>query len=535
MPNVKTIQFLQGRYSVSYIKLDLRILFGHMKIFLTILTFSLSSLGVSAQQDRFIYLQTENTKPFFVKINNKVFNSYPHGYIIIPKMSDGVYNLVIWFAESNTEKAFSCSIDQKDAGFIIKNRGDELQLLNVQSGQTISAVEVSKKTTGVYETQTDPFSVMLANAVHDSSILRNDVAMEENTDKPVELKDSTVRAAVNDSMSLVSKDSVQVTTPVIVLDPDVKTADSVTTAVAITLTDSLLLAKDSSVSTTKDVAVLHPDSTTNPVIVNSVTPSQVDTVQTNVVKSEVTVAKNDKKKKVKKNDKAVTEPVLTTTDTKEIQDIKKSGVSDSIQVADPELAVTRARSIIKRKSRRNGKEGMELVYVDDNGITKDTVKILIPIDKKRIPEAKITDVVITIPGDDKGTVKDKDGNDYKVTREEKLIIKEANKEMSSVSGMINSDCKNFANEDDFLKMRKKMVAEDKDADMIKAAKKIFKTRCFTTEQIKNLSVLFLKDETRFQFFEAAYPFASDSDQYFTLEKQLSEENYISRFRAMIHK
>ena len=68
-----------------------------MKIFLTSLIFSLSCIIVNAQQDRFIYLQTENKKPFFVKLNSKVFNSYPLGYLIIPKLDDGLNSLVIGF------------------------------------------------------------------------------------------------------------------------------------------------------------------------------------------------------------------------------------------------------------------------------------------------------------------------------------------------------------------------------------------------------------------------------------------------------
>ena len=48
----------------------------------------------------------------------------------------------------------------------------------------------------------------------------------------------------------------------------------------------------------------------------------------------------------------------------------------------------------------------------------------------------------------------------------------------------NSDCKDFATENDFLKLRKKMAAENNTDAMIIAAKKYFKSRCFTTEQIK---------------------------------------------------
>jgi hypothetical protein len=101
------------------------------------------------------------------------------------------------------------------------------------------------------------------------------------------------------------------------------------------------------------------------------------------------------------------------------------------------------------------------------------------------------------------------------------------------SPMINSDCKNFATEEDFMKLRKKMVSEDNDDDMIAVAKKSFKTKCFTVDQVKNLSVLFLKDAGKYNFFDMAYPFVSDSHNFTNLQSQLSDSYYISRFQVMI--
>ncbi|MBS1511217.1 MAG: DUF4476 domain-containing protein [Bacteroidetes bacterium] len=99
--------------------------------------------------------------------------------------------------------------------------------------------------------------------------------------------------------------------------------------------------------------------------------------------------------------------------------------------------------------------------------------------------------------------------------------------------LLNSDCKNFATDDDFLKLRKKMVSESSDDDMVNAARKVFRTKCFTTEQAKNLSVLFLKDDGKYKFFEAAYPFVVDSYNFPSLETQLTDDYYITRFKAMI--
>ena len=103
------------------------------------------------------------------------------------------------------------------------------------------------------------------------------------------------------------------------------------------------------------------------------------------------------------------------------------------------------------------------------------------------------------------------------------------------SSSTNSDCKGFASNEDFLKLRKKMASENSDDNMFKVAKKTLHSKCFSTEQIKNLSFLFLTNEGKYRFFDLAYQFASDSDQYITLQSQLTDSYYINRFKAMIHK
>jgi hypothetical protein len=99
----------------------------------------------------------------------------------------------------------------------------------------------------------------------------------------------------------------------------------------------------------------------------------------------------------------------------------------------------------------------------------------------------------------------------------------------------NSDCKAFADNEDFLRLRKKMASEDSRQGMIKVANKFFRSKCFSTSQIKDLSYLFLTDEGKYMFFDAAYAHTSDSDQYGALESQLKDPYYQNRFEAMIKK
>jgi hypothetical protein len=114
------------------------------------------------------------------------------------------------------------------------------------------------------------------------------------------------------------------------------------------------------------------------------------------------------------------------------------------------------------------------------------------------------------------------------------VVKEDKMEfLPSKSGVINSNCRVYATEDDFLKLRKKMAAENNDDNMIKVAKKVFKIKCFTTQHVKDLGNLFLKDEGKYNFFDAAYPYVSDSNVFYTLQNQFSDEYYLKRFKAMI--
>jgi hypothetical protein len=78
-----------------------------------------------------------------------------------------------------------------------------------------------------------------------------------------------------------------------------------------------------------------------------------------------------------------------------------------------------------------------------------------------------------------------------------------------------------------------MVSQDSEDAMISIAQKFFKAKCYSTEQVKNLSVLFLKDEGKYKFFDLSYAFVSDSHNFYTLESQLKDTYYIARFKAMV--
>jgi hypothetical protein len=78
-----------------------------------------------------------------------------------------------------------------------------------------------------------------------------------------------------------------------------------------------------------------------------------------------------------------------------------------------------------------------------------------------------------------------------------------------------------------------MLTESNLDERIQIARKFFRTKCVTTRQVRALTELFVNDKTRYAFFDAAYPFVSDSSNFKSLIDLLNEEYYINRFKAMV--
>lgn len=98
----------------------------------------------------------------------------------------------------------------------------------------------------------------------------------------------------------------------------------------------------------------------------------------------------------------------------------------------------------------------------------------------------------------------------------------------------NPSCTSIATEGEYSKLQKKMMAAENDEDRIAVARKAMKTKCLTTNQVRELSSLFLNDEGKYNFFDVSYNHVSDREYFKTLQYLLTEEYYINRFKAMLH-
>ena len=383
-----------------------------MKRYLQIALFLLISFAAKAQQNYFVYLQTDNKQPFYVKLNTKVLSSSPAGYLVIPKLSNGSYNISVGFPKNDyPAQELSFIVENADGGYLLKNFGDEgWGLYNLQTMDVTMAGTKAAGAKGKQEDD-DAFAGALSTATNTSVV------------KPAK--------------------------PVVVAEaPKPKAVEAV------------------------------PEK--SPVVAGTVT----------------------------------------------------------------------ALNNVKDAS------GRSVIYVDRTGGANDTVTIFIPAEKGAKAAAPKEPVV-----EDKPAAPQKEAVAAKEPAKDKRFLDidldnpnaknatpttAANPEPARVEPVtavtntplkstlsFNSDCKANASDDDFLKIRKKMAAETTDEGMIDAAKKFFKSKCYSTEQIKNLSLLFLSDAGKYNFFDASYAHIYDPQNFSSLQAQLKEEYFINRFKAMI--
>ena len=194
--------------------------------------------------------------------------------------------------------------------------------------------------------------------------------------------------------------------------------------------------------------------------------------------------------------------------------------------------------------------GRSVIYAISDGNNNDSIRLFIPYDK--IAETAV-DTGSKTWGEIRAITRDslekKDSiantlqpvnNENKTTVDAKpgitdVKIADVNSDKKNEYKVIilNPACNASATVDDLSKLGKKMAAADNDDARIAAAKKVFKTKCFTTEQVRNLTPLFSGDEGKYNFFDAAYSHVSDIGNFKDLQFQLTDEYFINRFKAML--
>ena len=453
------------------------------------------SFGIYAQQNHFIYLQTENNQLFYVKLNGQIISSSSAGYLILPALPDGALQLTIGFPRNEfPEEKFDLSINNKNEGFLLKNINEKgWVLFNLQSLAIIDKSSIEKQVVVAQATtKEDAFSSLLANAVNDSSLFQHNNTVENVIQQqPAQLS----QVIPQDSLSQM----------------DSKTQ----------------------LQSNNDENKIH-DSSSNR-IVSAVPVSN----GTGIISESVSVKEKDAVTKILDVNQSVGMDMIYT--------VKKPAGEDTVRIFLPATEVN--------KSSEPATPITDSIAVDKpNDSTLTITPTIVPPDYKSAEQLPTKDsVVFNIVIADSAIVQSvplqesKDSVSFvikqKVDDPVPAEISKADKPESEIilipqvvtSSEVNSDCNSFASHQDFLKVRKKMASVIGRDNMIEAAKKFFKSKCYSTEQIRNLSYLFLTDEGKYLFFDMAYAFTSDSNQYETLQSQLKDPYFLNRFKAIIRK
>ena len=345
-----------------------------MKKFLIIWFFLLFALVSSAQNDYFLFIQSENNQPYYVQTGGKTLSSSAIGHLIISGLKDSIYTLHIGFPKNLFhEQLFQIRINKKDAGYQLKNLGAEgWALFNIQTLQSTKPQQVeAKKQTISYGDikKTDVFSTLMAGLVNDSAVLYTSIAKAEPVavSSKTSFPDTTI--AVND---IVKQEEANKKDRLIVKNETIKPVEKVT-------------------PDTPKIEVNRED--TSKIMTGLPKQNDIAKKDTAIAKSEIvkqekvmdsSIAKSDiaKKEEFQKKDTVITikelakEPLVVNDSKPVIDSLSKSrSITDSSTATRP----SELKSLIIWFSETKTGKGTELVYFDMTAPDKiDTIRILIP-------------------------------------------------------------------------------------------------------------------------------------------------------------
>jgi hypothetical protein len=441
-----------------------------MKNLFLFLAFIVFAICASAQKVYFIYLQSDNSGPFYLKVGDKIYSSSASGYLILSNLVDSSYNFSIGFPSSKSESKFMVPLEAKDKGFLIKNFDFGLGLFDLQRLTVIRELKDDSPQNISYIRRNDDFSSLLSKAAKDTSLLYAIVRVKEEDVAMQKVQPKAIDTVEKNEESVLPKDTVGSNSP----------------------QTSIALAEQ------RQDTIETPQS-------NSDTKAIENIVNKNREENAITSAER-------------VEPIDSTTNV-EPDTVSNGANISSIPLAAEEIVFK--KSIVTKYSESSTSEGFGLVYYDIYDGGRDTIRLLIP-----------NPPIIFKTSEQDSSLEQK--NFIRVEELRKDTVQQtpivvAAKNITSVS----SQCKAVASTNDFFKLRKNMASENTDEGMIAEAKKYFKSKCFTTEQVKNLSALFLTSAGKYQFFDAAYLHVSDQKNFSSLESEIKDDYYLKRFKALI--
>jgi hypothetical protein len=451
------------------------------KIIFASIFFALLCIQSIAQQNHFLYIQADDKQTFSVNVDGKTYNSSDIGYVIVPKLTDGKYQLNVSFPDNKyPDQQFSCVINKADEGFALKNYNEKgwglfnLQTLNVTMAGT-DVPDVPKDTTNP-----NAFGEMLSDVMRDTTLKQAGIELQE-AEKQKQL------AAENANNA-----------PSVIVVP--------------TLNDSLLSAqKQDSNMANKSIMKISEKKTGTGTRMVFVDVSTGDTIKVFLPKHEQAAVAEEQRVE---DTTAIDSTVATNDNTLNAN----NNVEDSNKVTQQSVD---SNAVVISPVDSNVEEGKQPESEPKNeDVKKEDVNPAPAADSDQpnnpfYKGEKKTDSTIDATPNNSAETTSSSGNS------------------SSSSPEFKQDCKKMFADNELDKLKKKMVSSNTDDKMIQTAKKYVEDKCVTTDQVKSLGLLFLTDDGRYSFFDAMYKNVYDISAFPSLQNQLIDPYYKKRFQAML--
>ena len=483
-----------------------------MRIIFSICLFLLFGFQSNGQERHFILIQTDNKQIFNVSLGGKLYSSNISGYVIIPKLNDGDYNIVIGFPPNTfPDQPFKCLVDKKDLGFQLKNFGEKgWALFNLQSMEVTYAGGSTAGKVAAPPVADEPISFD-KKPVPPVAITTTDTGTTKTYEAPSPRQDSIVYTT-NDANTPASDTSINVSQNTREIDagngPRAITKvgeekDSVGVNLAYTDANGT---KADTIQITIPTAPQSADTAAKLSYNDSIIAAKI--AQLNQRKDDVKVLEIDMN--APKTDSTVVAALSN--------DTTVTGNAAKVDIVEEKPVVkTKSRKKKKQEARVSPSENETPVEAKTNEnipqqVSSDKDKVSSQADeiaKANVVTPSVNAAPVEVPVVDAATPK---------------VV--ASKKTDDL-------CSDIATENDYMKLRRRMALESSDDRMIREAKKSYKDKCFTTRQVKGLSSLFLSDEGRFKFFTASYSFVSDPEAYAALQSEFIDPFYVNRFKSIV--
>ncbi|GAB4094396.1 hypothetical protein [Flaviaesturariibacter terrae] len=424
-----------------------------------------------AQKVFFLYLQSDNSAPFYVRVGEKVSSSTASGYVILSNLRDSSYLLQVGFPGGSTESRFQVPLNGQDRGFVLKQVGGAWNLFDLQELTLLKALAATGPTEEENQqalAQADPFTRRLVQASDDYTLLSSGPSVAAT---PVESLPPAPMPAV----------------PVPEVQPQVAKADT----------------KIQDTVPAKAISVAAPvDSNA----VAAVVIPAVDTVSKAVVEAPA--------EPVFQRSQVTRRSESSTTEGFGLVFVDNMGnSSDTIRLLIPNPKTEPApKPVLADTAARVAAEPVAPAVPTPAPVVAEVAgTITFHSDSAAVVAKKDTLVLVKAPllPADTATAAPRPADTASVRTARNWVIPEAT-------------CAKTAESKDFLKLRKNMAAATDEPEMISIARKEFAKRCYPVAQVKLLGTLFLTEIGRYNFFAAAWGHLADQAKFPELEAELKD-------------